>query len=171
MSTATTMRTSTSTRTQTAVHLTDVITGAFSHILASLGLSAGYLQSHWNTIETGLMTWIEEGTLTKVSLEFGDSTTPVAIVEIPLQYRYGGTGDAEFVANRARLARQMAKIQWIPVGTSYRVVVDRSGPYTDVPGWYATTAASRDGLASYNLGSLGYGPDASLSMNYLSRRT
>lgn len=171
MSTATTMRTSTSTRTQTAVHLTDVITGAFSHIVASLGLSAGYLQSNWNTIETGLMTWIEEGTLTKVSLEFGDSTNPVAIVEIPLQCRYSGTGDAEFVANRARLARQMAKIQRVPAGTSYRVLVSHTGAHTDVPGWYAATAASRGGLTSYNLGSLGYGPDASLSMNYLSRRT
>lgn len=170
MSTATTMRTSTSTRTQTAVHLTDVITGAFSHIVASLGLSAGYLQSNWNTIETGLMTWIEEGTLANVSLEFGDSTNPVAIVEIPLQYRYTGTGDAEFVANRARLARQMAKIQRIPAGTSYRVLVSHTGTHTEVLGWYTTTAASRDGLTSYNLGSLGYGPDASVSMNYLSRR-
>ncbi|MDP1847624.1 MAG: hypothetical protein Q8K79_07525 [Solirubrobacteraceae bacterium] len=171
MSTSTRMRTSTSTRTQTAVYLTDVITGAFSQIVASLGLSAGHLQNNWTTIETGLMTWIEEGTLTKVSLEFGDSSNPVAIVEIPLQYRYSGTGDAEFVANRARLARQMAKIQQIPVGTNYRVVVNRSGHYTDVPGWHATTAASRDGLTSYNLGSLGYGPDASLSMNYLYRST
>lgn len=171
MSTATTMRTSTSTRTQTAVYLTDVITGAFSHIVASLGLSAGHLERNWNAIETGLMTWIEEGTLTQVSLEFGDRTNPVAIVEIPLQYRYSGTGDAEFVANRARMARQMAKIKQIPVGTSYRVVTSHAGAHADVPGWYSTTAASRDGLTSYNLGSLGYGPDASLSMNYLSRRT
>lgn len=171
MSTATTMRTSTSTRTQTAVHLTDVITGAFSHIIASLGLSAGHLQSNWNVIETGLMTWIEEGSLARVSLEFGDSTDPVAIFEIPLQYRYSGTGTTEFVASRARLARQMAKIQRIPAGTNYRVLVSHTGAHTDVLGWYSATAASREGLTSYNLGSLGHGPDASLSMNYLSRST
>ncbi len=171
MSTVTVMRLSTSTRTQTAVHLTDIITGAFSHIVAHMGTSPGYIHQHWATIELGLMTWIEEGSLSDVSLEFGDPRTPVAIFEIPLQYRFTGTGDVEFVASRARLARLMAKIDKVPVGTSYRVVANHDGPHAEVAGWSTTTAADRHGLSSYNLGSLGSGPEAAASLKHLSRRS
>ncbi len=171
MSTVTVMRASTSTRTQTAVHLTDVITGAFAHIVAHMGVSPGYLHQHWPTIELGLMTWIEEGSLSDVSLEFGDPTAPVAIFEIPLQYRFTGAGNVDFVASRARLARLMAKIEKVPAGTPYRVVVNHGGPHAEVAGWSTTSAASREGLSSYNLGSLGSGPDAAASLKHLSRRS
>lgn len=170
MSTATSLRTSTSTRTQTAVHLTDVITGAFSAIVASLGLSSAHLRSHWNAIEHGLMTWIDEGSLKDVSLEFGNPAAPIAVFEIPILYRFTGAGNVEFVASRARLARLTAKLQRVPSNTSYRVVANHHGSYTDVPGWSAATAADRSSLASYRLGGLGSGPDASASLVYHHRR-
>lgn len=169
MSTVTVMRSSTSTRTHTAVQLADIITGAFSHIVANMGMSPAYLHQHWTTIELGLMTWIEEGSLSEVSLEFGDPSAPVAIFEIPLQYRFTGTGNVEFVASRARLARLMAKIEKVPASTPYRVVANHDGPHAEVAGWSTTTAANRDGMSSYNLGSLGSGPDAAASLKHLSR--
>ncbi len=171
MRTSTSLLTSTSTRTQTAVHLTDVITGAFSSIVATLGLSSGYLHSHWDAIERGLIAWIEEGSLKDVSLEFGDPADPDAIFEIPLEYRFTGVGNVDFVASRARLARLLAKVEAVPPGTAYRVVASHNGSHSPVDGWSATTAASRAGLSAYNLGSLGSGPDARASMNYLSRQS
>lgn len=171
MSTVTTMRATTAVRTRTAVHLTDVITGAFSLVVAHLGLSASYLAGNWGTIEQGLMMWIEEGTLDEVSLEFGDPADPIAVFDIPLQYRFTGTANEEYVANRARLARLAAKIERVPAGTAYRVVVSHNGLHANVPGWSATTRADRSGLTSHNLGTLGSGPEASASLNYLTRRT
>jgi hypothetical protein len=171
MNTATQMRTSTSVRTQTAVHLTDIITGAFSAIIATLRLSRETLDAHWDTIEQGLMIWIEEGSLEDVCLEFGDPNAPEAIFEIPIEYRFTGVGNVEFVASRARLVRLTAKIEEVPHGTSYRVIANHQGSHTAVPGWFATDAANRSGLSSYNLGSLGSGPNASASLNYLTRRT
>jgi hypothetical protein len=171
MSTVTVMRVSVATRTQTAVHLTDVITGAFSAIIASLGLSAGYLRRHWEVIELGLMTWIEEGSLSAVSLELGDPADPRAILEIPLAYRFTGVGNVEFVASRARLARLTAKLERVPAGTPYRVVVSHDGAHSPVDGWSSTTGANRSGLSVYNLGSLGSAPHAAASLNYLHRRS
>jgi len=171
MSTVTTMRSSTTVRTRTAVHLTDVITGAFSLIVAHLGLSTSYLTGNWEAIERGLMTWIEEGTLNGVSLEFGDPAKPIAVYDIPLQYRFSGTAEEEYVANRARLARLAAKIVKVPAGTVYRVVVSHNGPHAHVGGWGVTTRADRSGLTSHNLGTLGSGPEATASLNYLARRT
>lgn len=171
MSTVTLMRTSTSTRTQTAVHLTDVITGAFSTIVSSLGLSTARLRTDWNAIERGLMTWIDEGSLKEVCLELGDPDDPLAVLEIPIAYRLTGAGDVEFVASRARLARLTAKLQSVPAGTSYRVVAFHHGAHAEVPGWGPCTGADRSGLSAYRLGSLGSGPEASASLIYHHRRT
>jgi hypothetical protein len=171
MSTLTSMRVSTSVRTRTAVHLTDAITGAFSFIVSYLGLEISYLHDDWKALELGLMIWIDEGTLKQVCLEFGDPAEPIAIFDIPLQYRFTGTANEEYVANRTRLARLAAKIQKIPAGTPYRVVVMHNGPHADVVGWGQTTLADRSGLASHNLGTLGAGPNACASLRYLSRRS
>lgn len=169
MNTTTQMRASTSVRTQTAVHLTDLITGAFSAIIATLRASRRTLDTHWETIERGLMIWIEEGSLETVALEFGSPDAPEAIFEIPIEYRFTGHGNVEFVASRARLLRLTAKIDAVPAGTSYRMIVTHTGAYSEVPGWYATNAADRSGLSGYNLGSLGSGPTARASLNYLSK--
>jgi hypothetical protein len=171
MSTVATMRTSTSARTRTAVHLTDAITGAFAFILSYLGLSTTYLAANWDAIELGLVTWMNEGSLKDVCLEFGDPTKPVAVFEIPIEYQFTGQAKQEYVANRARLARLAAKIATVPARTPYRVVVSHNGWHTDVGGWSPTTLADRSGLASRSLGTLGSGPEASASLVYHSRRT
>lgn len=167
---STSVGTRTATRTQTATHLSDAILGTFSSVLARLGLTDAYLARHWSTIERGLTTWIEEGALDEVRLEIGSPSDPDAVFEVPIAYRYTGEGDHEFVTSQARLARAMAKFTTVPASAQYRIVVTHRCQHTDVSGWTETTAADTSGLSAYHLGSLASGPDASASMNYLSRR-
>lgn len=171
MSTVSIMRASTSSRTRTAVHLTDAITGGFAFIISHLGLSTSYMDCNWTAIEGGLMTWIDEGSLAGVYLEFGSPADPVAVFEVPIEYRFTDQANEEYVANRVRLARLAAKIQRVPIGTSYRVVVSHNGSHTDVDGWSSTTLADRSRLRSHNLGTLGSGPDAVASLIYQTRRS
>lgn len=159
----------TATRTQTAVHLTDAIMGTFSTVLAHLGLADSYLAQHWQTVEGGLTTWIEEGTLADVRLEIGTRDDPDAVFEVPIKYRFTGEGDREFVTSQARLTRALAKYESVPGGSSYRVVVSHTGAHRHVDGWAPTTAADTSRLSSFRVGSLASGPDASASMAYLSR--
>jgi hypothetical protein len=170
MSTVSVMRASTSTRTRTAVHLTDAITGGFAFIISHLDLSTAYLSGNWDAIELGLMTWIKEGSLAEVYLEFGDANNPLAVFEVPIEYYFTGDAKEEYVANRVRLARLAAKIREVPRGTAYRVVVSHNGEHTDVSGWSPTNLADRSGLATQNLGTLGSGPDAAASLLYHARR-
>ncbi len=167
---STSVRTRTTTRTQTATHLSDAILGSFSSILARLGLSDSYLARHWATIENGLTMWIEEGSLDEARLEIGSPTDPDATFDVPIEYRYTGEGNIEFVTSQARLARAMAKFTAVPAGAEYRVVVTHRCQHTEVTGWSETTAADTSGLSGYRLGSLASGPDASASMTYFSRR-
>jgi hypothetical protein len=115
-----------------------------------------------------LATWINEGSLKQVTLEFGPKERPLAVFELPLQYRVSGDGSVEFVANKARLARYLAKLSSVPAGTLYRVVASHYGSYTDM-GWNLTTLASTAGMSSFGLGALGRAPDASVSGRYLTR--
>jgi Bacterial HORMA domain 2 len=161
-------RIATNTRTQTAVFLADTIMGAFSEVIAVLGLSHTSLTSQWTIIENGIKQWIEEGSLSDVVLECGPTDRPYAVFEIPIQYSYG-TGEVEFVASKARLARYLAKLATVPAGATYRVVTSHNGPHAPMPGWSATTRASTVDMSSYSLGSLGRAPDASISARYLTR--
>jgi hypothetical protein len=158
------------TRAQTAVHLTDVVTGTLSSILAHMGLSSAYLDRHWDTIEQGLRYWIEEGSLLDVRLEIGDSSIPDAVFEMPIEYRLSGAGDVEFVTSQARQNRLLAKLSSVPAGSSYRVVVSHSTGFTPLSDWSNTSAADTSGLVSYSLGDLGSGPDARASLISHSRR-
>jgi hypothetical protein len=157
------------TRTQTAVHLTDLVLGAFSHIVAQLGLSSAYLDRHWTVIEDGLKTWIDEGMLEWVRLEVGSKSNPSDVFNVPITYTTSGSGDISFVTSQARIARALAKFDPQTSGSSYRVAVKTSPGATEVDGWESTTAADLSGMASYALGGLGGGPGASASLSHYSR--
>jgi hypothetical protein len=162
--------TRTTTRTHTATHLTDVIMGAIADILAGLRLDLTTLYRDWTQDENAIQAWILEGSLKEVVLECHQPRGIVApVIEFPVAYRPDGSGDAEFTASRARLARFRQKIDRVPTGTSYRLCCTFNGPHTPQPGWSPGTRASTAGLRSINYGTLGSAPDASASMRYLYR--
>ncbi len=157
----------TTTRTQTATHLTDVIMGAVADILASLRIDLTTLYRDWEQDENAIRAWIEEGSLSAVVLECHQSSGAVApVMEFPVAYT-SGVGNAEFTASRARMARFLAKLDGVPSGTTYRLFCTFNGPRTPQPGWSPGTRASTDGLRSLSYGTLGAAPDATASMRYL----
>ena len=91
------------------------------------------------------------------------------MIEFPVTYTAAGTGDAEFTASRARLARFLAKLDRVPAGTTYRLFCTFTGPHTPQPGWGPGTRASTDGLRGITFGTLGRAPHGSAGMRYLHR--
>ena len=158
------------TRAHTATYLTDVIFGAIGDILADLGISVSRFASEWETNEKAINAWITEGSLEQVILECHQPSGTVApVMEFPISYTAAGTGDAEFTASRARLARFRAKLDRVPAGTTYQLVCTFSGPRTPQPGWGPGRRASTDGLSGITFGTLGRAPHASADMRYLHR--
>jgi hypothetical protein len=156
------------TRTHTATHLTDVILGTIGDILADLGIPISRFTRDWETNENAINAWITEGSLEQVILECHQpSGTVDPVIEFPVSYTAAATGDAEFTASRARLARFRAKLDRVPAGTTYRLFCTFSGPHTPQPGWSPGSRASTDGLSSITFGTLGRAPHGSTSMRYL----
>lgn len=155
------------TRTHTATHLTDVILGAITDILADLGINMERLHRDWVQNENAIKAWIEEGSLDTVVLECHQpSGAVVPVIEFPVSYTTSGAGDAEFTASRARLARFRAKLDRVPPGTIYKLVCTYNWPCSDQPGWGPGQRASTDGLRSITFGTLGSAPHASTGMRY-----
>jgi len=160
--------THTHTRTQTAVYLTDVIMGAIADILADLGIDLTRLYRDWKRDEHAIAAWIEEEALDTVVLECHQPNgTVVPVIEFPVSYRVGGVGDTGFTAHRAALARYRAKLDRVPAGTTFQLVVTYRKTPSAQPGWGPGQRASTQGLSSLSFGTLAAAPHASASLRYL----
>lgn len=162
--------TSTYTRTHTATHLADVILGSIADILASLRLDPTQIFGEWDTDQQAISNWINEGSLSCVILEChrpGGAVSP--IIEFPVRYRGTGEGDRRFTADRASLARYLAKLQTVPQRTTYRLFCSFNGPCSDQPGWSLGQRAPTLGMSSNSFGTLAAGPHASAGLRYFRR--
>ncbi|MFH8364445.1 hypothetical protein ACH4FV_33295 [Streptomyces anulatus] len=155
------------TRAHTATHLTDVILGTITDILADLGINMDRLHRDWVQNEKAIKAWIEEGSLDTVVVECRQPSGTVApVIEFPVSYTTSGDGNAEFTASRARAARFRAKFDQVPTGTTHRLFCTFNGPRTPQPGWGPGQRTSTDSLRSITFGTLGSAPHASTGMRY-----
>ena len=158
---------STFTRTHTATHLADVILGSIADILATLGIDPTRLFADWPTDQTAISAWIAEGSLKCVALEcHRPDGTVNPIFEFPVSYTVSGVGNRKFTADRAALAKYLAKLQHVPRGTAYRFFCSFSRPHSPQAGWSPGKRASVNGMRSSSFGTLAAGPHAGAGMRY-----
>ena len=162
--------TTVSTYTRTHTHLADVILGSIADILGTLGLDPTSLFADWDTDQLAISNWIFEGSLRCVALECHRPDGTVSpIFEFPVSYTGTGEGDRKFTADRAALARYLAKLQNVPRGTTYRLFCSFKRPHSDQKGWSSGSRASTSGMQSHSFGTLAAGPHASAGLRYFRR--
>lgn len=162
--------TSTWTITHTATHLAEVILGSIADILGTLGIDPTRLFADWTTNQNAIQAWIVERSLDRVVLECHHPSGVVSpVLEFPVAYEAGGQADKGFTADRASLARYLAKLAAVPPGSQFRLFVSYRSAYTPQPGWGPGTRASTTGMRSHSFGTLAAGPHASASLRYLVR--
>ena len=158
---------STFTRTHTATHLADVILGSIADILSTLDIDPTRLFADWPTDQSAISAWIAEGSLRCVALECHRPDGAVdPIFEFPVSYTVSGVGNRQFTADRAALARYLAKLRGVPRGTAYRLFCNFNRQHSEQPGWSPGTRASVDGMRSSSFGTLAAGPHAGAGMRY-----
>lgn len=161
---------STYTRVQTATHLADVVLGSIADILGTLGIDATRVFADWDTDQKAIAAWITEGSLSTVILECHQPNGTVSpIFEFPVAYGLTGEGDRKFTADRAALARYLAKLKTVPPGSVHRIFCAFSGAHSAQQGWSAGSRASVAGMRSYSFGTLAAGPHASTGLRYFNK--
>lgn len=160
--------TSTYTRTHTATHLADVILGSLADILATLRLDPTNIFGHWDTHQSAIANWIREGSLECVVLECHWPSGSVGpIIEFPVRYTGSREADRRFTADRASLARYLAKLETVPQGTHYQLLCSFNRSPSEQRGWNPWQRASTSGMSAYSFGTLAAGPYASTGLRYL----
>jgi hypothetical protein len=160
--------TSTTTRTKTAVYLTEVVMGTIADILADLGIDLTRLYKDWNQDEAAIAAWVAEQSLEQVVLECHQPDGIVSpVIEFPIVYRPGGEGDRAFTTSRAAFARYRAKLDRVPPGTWFQLFCTFRTAHSPQLGWGPGTRASTAGLRSMSFGTIASAPEAAASMRYL----
>ena len=155
------------TRTHTATHLADVILGSIADILGELEIDPTRLFADWTTDQTAISNWIEEGSLTCVALEcHRPDGTANPIFEFPVSYTDTGLANRKFTADRAALAKYLAKLRQVPHGTTYHLFCNFNGPHSQQAGWSPGTRASVAGMHLASFGTLAAAPHARATMRY-----
>lgn len=152
----------TTTRTQTAVHLSDVIMSSIGDILTTLKIGTTSFFRDWTQDVTAISNWIEEGTLKSVSLEcHRPDGTVKPVFDFDVNYTAGGYGDCRFTEDNASLLTYLAKLERVPAGSTYRLFCSfNSSWHSNQKGWGPGNKASTNGLRSRTIGTLAGGPDA-----------
>jgi len=168
--TFTSVSTPTHTIVHTATHLADVILGSIADILGSLEIDPTRVFADWDRDIRAISEWIKEGSLKTVALECHQPHGFIApIFEFPVSYTGTGEGDRKFTADRAALARYLAKLQRVPSGTTYKMFCSYNGWHSSQPGWGPASRASVQGMRSYSFGTLAAGPHASTGLRYFTK--
>jgi hypothetical protein len=160
--TATSTTTYSFTRTHTATHLSDTIMASITDILVTLGIDTTRHWVEWQQNTNAITRWIEEGSLKQVAVECirpGGTVAPV--FEFDVTYTAGGVGDRKFTADNASVLKYLAKIQSVPVGTTFRLFCSHNWTPSEQPGWTDGNRASTSGLRARTIGTLAGAPDAS----------
>ncbi|BBZ50274.1 hypothetical protein H7H82_14235 [Mycobacterium heidelbergense] len=149
------------TRTHTATHLSDTIMASISDILVTLGIDTARHFQRWQLNANAITRWIEEGSLEQVAVECVRPDGTVApVFEFVVTYTAGGIGDRKFTADNASLLTYLAKIQSVPLGTTFRLFCSYRWTPSEQPGWTDGTRASTSGLRTRSIGTLAGAPDA-----------
>lgn len=161
---------STYTLAHTATHIADAVLGSIADILATLSIDATRIFADWDTDQHAISAWIVEQSLSSVILECHQPDGSVdPIFEFPVSYESTGEGDRKFTADRAALARYLAKLRSVPSGSTYGLFCTFSKARSSQPGWGSATMASTSGMRSYSFGTLATGPHAAAGLRYFTK--
>jgi hypothetical protein len=123
--------------------------------MANILLQMGYRISHWRVpgsrymsrthqiLEDGFRTWLTEGTLLDVNFEIYDPLTDKAyeVGVVELEYLADPNEDEENVVKKPpidQLEGLFTRLQTLPEGAKFRVVVNTAPGASEVEGWYPT---------------------------------
>ena len=158
------------TLTQTSTHLSDVILGSIVDILSTLKIDPTDLFTDWQTYQSAISNWIEEGSLSSVALECHQPDGSIhPIFEFPVKYTSNAIGDRHFISSRATRLLYLSKLSSVPAGTKHRLICTFRFNHSEQPGWVSANRADTAELRSYSFGTLASAPHASANLQFYTR--
>jgi len=166
----TSTKTTTYTRTHTAVFVSDKMRNLLKRLVYNSGLDPQRLLDAWSDwVDRAARTWLETGDLLGIVVEFYQPGSDLAAARWDFPIRYDGNGVDEMWVDRDFFEESLAKAESPPSGCLYRVVLHTRPGRPDVPGVSKTILRSIEGLVAREAGTVIATPDIMASARYYRR--
>lgn len=170
--TATAVRVNTSAYATT--HVASNVLRSIKQIVVEAGLSLGYLQGNWQTLERGVATWLGSRHLRVLTLEIWDPNKPAhsdfaGRFDFAIDYGYYTDGDGDLWLDPDTVSYAVRRAGSVPSRCSYRLVADTAPGAPHVDGWSDTTYRSTDGFTRHTTGAALGGGSLGVSLSYYAR--
>ncbi len=161
------------TTTYATTHVATNMLGSLRAIIKGSGLNPGLLRDQWNTLEHGIATWLTSGHLTTVTLEVYDpGKSPddfAGRFDFTVDYGYYPGGDGDLWLDPDTVAYAIRKNGSYPGRCQYRIVIDCTPGYPQIPGWTATTYRSTAGFTRHTVGTALGGGSLGAGLSYYAK--
>jgi len=145
---------SVNTYTHTVTYVTQQMIRSLKEIIKWTGLDPNRLFGSWETIESGIFTWLGSRHLQLVTLEIFNPRTDVLIGrwDFELNYSYGSEDDGSMWVDTDAIRYALAKCGAIPSTCDYQIKVQNANGAATVSGWSSTTWRSTEGFMMHSVG-------------------
>jgi len=158
------------TSTYATTHVATNLLGSIRSIIKGSGLNPDLLRDQWATLEHGIATWLSSRHLKAVTLEIYDPgkrpTDFAGRFEFTVDYGYYPGGDGELWLDPDTVAYAIRKNGSYPGRCQYRIVIDNTPGYPQIPGWTATTYRSTEGFTRHTVGTAIGGGSLGAGLSY-----
>lgn len=157
-------------RAHTSTYVADHMRNILRDIVRYMGLNPADLLNDWETLGLGIRSWLRSGDLISIIIEFCRPGQSEADGRLDFPVRYDGSGvDDDLWVDKTHLIRSLARLDKVPSGCLYRVVLVASPGAPDIPGLFDTTLRSTGDLVRRGAGTLVATPDVVAGMTYWKR--
>lgn len=142
-------------RTHSVTFLADSMRNVLREVIRENGLSPEKLMDEWEVIGLGVRTWLADGHLEHIRIEFykPGTTTLTARWDFPISYTSSGVDDDMWL-DKAYLLQIIAKAARPSLSDSYRIILKTDPAARDVDGFTKASHFSTGNLNSYGAGTV-----------------
>lgn len=143
---------SVNTSTHTVTYVATKILLSLKELIRLVGLDPSKLTGEWDTLESGIATWLGSRHLRQVTLEIYSTGSDKLVTRWDLDVNYGYTGDGSFWTDTDALRYAIAKAGAVPSGCKYEVIVQNAPGAASLSGWSSVPYRSTQGFSRYGVG-------------------
>jgi hypothetical protein len=137
------------------VFLSDNLRNTLREVIRENGISPQKLMQDWETIECGILTWLQSGDLNNIVVEFFKPGASVASARWEFPIGYAGSGvDDDMWLDRAYLRQLIAKSARPTTDCTYRIILCTDATAPNIPGFSHCPFLSTGQLAARQAGTV-----------------
>jgi hypothetical protein len=154
--------------TYATTHVATNLIRSLKQLVVACGLDSSKLLGDWQTLETGVATWLRTRHLERLILEIYNRGTGQLVkrFDFDIDYTYHPAGNGDLWIDRDTVDYAVRKAGAVPSSCSYDIFAQTAPGRSNVTGWTTGNLRSTANLQRRSVGAAVGGGDLGASLNY-----